>query len=193
MQRKNGACFDSTCREFVETCPEPRQRSFGMNGGSVTNIIRFPFPSSMTKGTYHFVLFLVMILSGAPRQPLALAQAGGGVPRVRQPPLVRITGAFVPVADTQQSELRTLVVTVKETKWRLRIREIKALTAANHHGWGLLKDLFPPRLRLAGPSDLLARLQQEDIAGILIILEGRLYIGDHMLYVTAVTVPEPND
>jgi hypothetical protein len=164
-----------------------------MNGGSVMNIIRFPFPPSMTKGIYHFVLFLVMILSFAPQPPLALAQAGGGVPRVRQPPLVRITGAFVPVADTQRSELRTLVVTVKETKWRLRIREIKALTSANHHSWGLLKDLFPPRLRLAGPSDLLARLQQEDIAGIPVILEGRLYVGDHMLYVTAVTVPEPND
>ena len=161
-----------------------------MNGASVMNIIQFPFLPSMSKSPCYFVLLLVMILSFAPQRPLTFAQAGG-VPHLRQPPLVRIIGAFAPFADTQRSELQTLVVTVKETKWRLRIREIKALTTANRHGWGLLKDLFPPRLRLTGPSDLLTRLQQEDIAGLPVILEGRLYVGDHMLYVTAVTVTEP--
>ena len=65
------------------------------------------------------------------------------------------------------------------------------LTATTNSGCGLLKDLFPPHLRLTGPDELLAPLQQHDIAGRPFILEGRLYAGDHMLYLTAVTVTEP--
>jgi hypothetical protein len=124
--------------------------------------------------------------------PLSFAFAQvGGIPHFKQPPLVRIIGAFASVDDTQRSNLQTLSVQVKAQKWKLRIREIKALTATTHSGWGLLKDLFPPHLRLVGPQELLAPLQQSDIAGKPFILEGRLYVGDHMLYVTAVTVNDP--
>jgi hypothetical protein len=77
-------------------------------------------------------------------------------------------------------------VRVKQKKWRLHIREIKALTATTHQGWGLLNDLFPPWLRLTGPDDLLSPLQHDEIAGQPLVLEGRLYVGDHMLYLTAV-------
>jgi hypothetical protein len=161
-----------------------------MNRASVMAVMRFLFFLSMSKGQYYFFLFIVTLLAFSPQRSLAFAQAGGGVPRLRQPPLVRITCALAPFSESQRSDLRTLIVTVKDTKWRLRIREIKALTATTHHGWGLLKDLFPPRLRLTGPNDLLAVLQQDDIAGLPLILEGRLYVGDHMLYVTAVTVNE---
>lgn len=136
-------------------------------------------------------LFLLVLSSFSPPRSLAFAQAGGGVPRLRHPPLVRIICALVPLDEPRRSGLQTVVVTIKETKWRLRIREIKALTATTNHGWSLLKDLFPPRLRFVGPADLLARLQQEDIAGLPLILEGRLYVGDHLLYLTAVTVNEP--
>ncbi len=73
----------------------------------------------------------------------------------------------------------------------MRIREIKALTATTAQGWGLFKDLFPPRLRLTGPDDVTAPLQQDDIAGRPLVLEGRFYVRDHMLYLTAVSVREP--
>lgn len=136
-------------------------------------------------------LVLLVLSAFAPQRFLAFAQAGGGVPRLRHPPLVRITGALAPLDEPQRSGLQTLVVTIKGTKWRLRIREIKALTAATNHGWGLLKGLFPPRLRFVGPADLIAHLQREDIAGLPLVLEGRLYVGDHMLYLTAVTVHDP--
>lgn len=125
----------------------------------------------------------------SPYHSLAFAQVGG-VPRVKPPPLVRIIGAFAPLEDTQRSNLQTLTVQVKERKWKMRIREIKALTVTNHTGWGLLKDLFPPRLRFTGADETLAPLRQEDIAGRPFVVEGRLYVGDHMLYVTAVTMSE---
>jgi hypothetical protein len=120
----------------------------------------------------------------------ASAQIGTGVPRIKQPPLVRITGSFVPLEE-KRGGLRTLRARIKDKTWQLRIKEIKALTGTPNSGWSLLNDLFPPKLRLIGPDDLLAPLQQDDLAGRLLILEGRLYVGDHQLYVTAVTLPEP--
>jgi hypothetical protein len=145
----------------------------------------------LAKGGRFLAFFLLVLSSFSLQCPLAFAQAGSGIPRLRHPPLVRIICALAPLDEPQRSGLQTVIVTIKETKWRLRIREIRALTATTNHAWGLLKDLFPPRLRFVGPADLIARLQQEDIVGLPLILEGRLYIGDHWLYLTAVTVNEP--
>jgi hypothetical protein len=115
----------------------------------------------------------------------------GGVPSITQPPLIRLTGALAPYQDTQRGNFQTLIVSCRGKKWRMRIREIKALTATTAQGWSLFKDLFPPRLRLTGPDDVLAPLQQDDIAGRPLVLEGRLYIGNHLLYLTAVSIREP--
>jgi len=145
---------------------------------------------SLSQGKRRFRSYALAAVFLFPHLSLAFAQVGGA-PHFKQPPLVRITGAFAPVDDTQRSNLQTLSVQVKAQKWKLRIREIKALTATTNSGWGLLKDLFPPRLRLVGPQELLAPLQQSDIPGKPFVLEGRLYIGDHMLYVTAVTINDP--
>jgi hypothetical protein len=149
-----------------------------------------PVLSPVAGGKWRFPLFPLVFLFFWPQSSLAFAQVGG-IPRIKPPPLVRIIGAFAPVSDTQRSNLQTLSVQVKGQKWKMRIREIKALTATTTSGWGLLKALFPPYLRLAGSDEFLAPLQQHDIAGKPFILEGRLYVGDHMLYVTAVTVNEP--
>jgi hypothetical protein len=161
-----------------------------MNGKFSIVLAYTPFALSLSKGERHGSLLLLAFLFFSPRLSPAFAQAGG-VPRIEPPPLVRIVGAFAPVDDTQRSNLLTLSVQVKAQQWKMRIREIKALTATTNSGWGLLKDLFPPHLRLTGPDELLAPLQQHDIAGRPFTLEGRLYVGDHMLYLTAVTVTEP--
>ncbi len=161
-----------------------------MNGLPLKGSILSPFTLSLSKGERRSFFFLLTFLVCSPQLSLAFAQVGG-IPRIKPPPLVRITGAFAPLNDTGRSVLQTLTVQIKDHKWKLRIREIKALTATTSSGWGLLKDLFPPRLRLVGSDDILAPLQQEDIAGKPFVMEGRLYVGDHMLYVTAVTVTEP--
>jgi hypothetical protein len=149
-----------------------------------------PFALSPAKGERHFLSLILALVFFSSQLSLAFAQVGG-IPRIEPPPLVRIVGAFASLEDTQRSNLQTLTVRVKKDKWRMRIREIKALTATATSGWSLLKDLFPPHLRLTGPDELLAPLQQHDIAGKPFILEGRLYVRDHMLYLTAVTVNEP--
>ncbi|MCS6925809.1 MAG: hypothetical protein NZ578_07905 [Candidatus Binatia bacterium] len=152
---------------------------------SRSSFVRFAF--RRMSGGPSLPLFCLLLSAFSLPRSLVFAQAGGGVPRLRHPPLVRIIGALAPLDEPHPTGLQTVVVTIKATKWRLRIREIKALTATTNQGWGLLKDLFPPRLRFVGPADLLALLQQEDIAGVPLILEGRLYVGDHLLYLTAVT------
>lgn len=123
--------------------------------------------------------------------PLSSFAQVGGAPSLTQPPLVRLTGVLVPYHDTQRSNLQTLVVSCRGKKWRMRIREIKALTATTAQGWSLFKDLFPLRLRLTGPDEVTAPLQQEEITGRPLVLEGRFYVRDHMLYLTAVSVKEP--
>src|SRR5581483_6026588 len=102
-----------------------------------------------------------------------LAQAGAGLPHFRQPPQVRILGVLIAPEDKQRSNLQTLTVHVKGKTWLLRIRQIKALTATTKSGWGLLRELFPPKLRLLGADEVLAPLRQDDIAGQLLELEGR--------------------
>jgi len=147
-----------------------------------------PFALSWSKRC--FSLFLLAIFFLPSQLSFAFAQVGG-IPRIQPPPLVRIIGAFAPLDDNRKSALRTLTVHVKDHKWKMRIREIKALTATTNSGWGLLKDLFPPQVRLVGPDEVIAPLRQADIAGKPFVLEGRLYVGDHLLLVTAVTVAEP--
>jgi len=161
------------------------QAATGLRTGLSKSVVSFVEP-----GERLFVLFLLLFLVFSPHPSLAFAQVGG-IPRIQPPPLVRIIGAFAPLDDDRKSSLRTLTVHFKDHKWKMRIREIRALTATTHSGWGLLKDLFPPHLRLVGPDDVIAPLQQADIAGKPFVLEGRLYVGDRMLLVTAVTVTEP--
>jgi hypothetical protein len=137
---------------------------------------------------FHSLLFVAVWVLLPPFPSFAQV---GGAPSITQPPLIRITGALAPYQDTQRSNLQTLIVSCRGKKWRMRIREVKALTATTTQGWSLFKDLFPPRLRLTGPDDILAPLQQDDIAGRPLVLEGRFYVRDHMLYVTAVSIREP--
>ena len=174
----------------VEACPKQGRRGLSTNGTLPIASTPPPFALSSSKEERHFLLFLFVLLFFFTQFSLAFAQVGG-IPHFKPPPLVRIIGAFASLEDTQRSNLQTLTVQVKKDKWRLRIREIKALTATTNSGWGLLKDLFPPWLCFVGPDDLITRLQRSDIVGQILVLEGRLYTGDHMLYLTAVTVTEP--
>ena len=116
----------------------------------------------------------------------ALAQMGAGAPRFHQPPLVRIIGTLVPVEEHRHGKLQTITVHVKGKSWKLRVEKVITLTATRRSGSSLLRDLFPRKLHLIGADDLLAPLQHETIAGKPLILEGRLYVGDHQLLLSEV-------
>ena len=116
----------------------------------------------------------------------AIAQVGTGLPSFRQPPQVRISGTLDPLTTKQRSKVKTLTVYVKGKSWKFHIQEITALTATTQSGWGLLKNLVPPKLRFIGADELLLPLAEDTIAGKPLTLEGRLYVGEHQLLVSDV-------
>ena len=114
------------------------------------------------------------------------AASAQAIPHIEPPPLVRSTGALHPLEEKGRGGLLTLTVSVKDTKWIFRIAKVEKLTGRNPSGWRLLQDLFPPQVRFVGPAELLHPLQEPEIVGKLLIIEGRLYTGDRMLLITAV-------
>lgn len=107
------------------------------------------------------------------------------------PPLVRFTGSFLPINETKAGELSSLIVSIKETKWHFRIAKIEKLSGRDPSGTRLLESIFPRQLHFTGPEDLLNVLRDPQIEGTLITLEGRLYVGEHMFFLTTITDASP--
>jgi hypothetical protein len=108
------------------------------------------------------------------------------------PPLVHFTGSFHPLSETKPPGLSTLTVSIKETKWRFHITKVEKLSGRDPSGTRLLESIFPPHLRLTGPAHLLSRLQDPQVEGKPLTLEGRLYVGERMFFVTIVN-PLPQE
>jgi hypothetical protein len=97
---------------------------------------------------------------------------------------VRFTGALYPLA-AKGGNLHVLTVSVKGTKWLFRITKVEKLTGRAASDLRILQSLFPPQLQVLGPEELLGPLQVPEIAGKPLALEGRLYTGGRMLFLTA--------
>lgn len=106
-------------------------------------------------------------------------------PRIEPPPLVRFTGALLPLEEEGHRGLHTLTVLIEGQKWIFKLAKVETLTGRNR-GWAILQDLFPPQVRFIGPENLIQLLQKPESAGKLLVIEGRLYTGDRMLFITAV-------
>ena len=113
------------------------------------------------------------------------------LPQLEPPPLVRFTGALHPLEEKGRGGLSTLTVSVKETKWIFKVAKIEKLTGTATSDLRLLESLFPAQLRFIGPDALLDLLQAPEIAGKSLTIEGRLYVGDRMLFLTAVVEGQP--
>jgi hypothetical protein len=91
--------------------------------------------------------------------------------------------------DEQKSQaLNMLTLTIADaTKWLFQVNRIDSI-AGMDPGISLLDRIFPPELRLMGAPTTLAPLEQPNIVGKTISLEGILYIGDRNYEVTTVNV-----
>ena len=107
------------------------------------------------------------------------------------PPLVRFTGSFLPLSETKTPGLSSLTVSIKETKWRFHITKVEKLSGRDPSGTRLLESLFPRDLRFTGPPHLLNALQDPQIKGALMTVEGRLYVGERMLLLIKITDSYP--
>ena len=103
------------------------------------------------------------------------------------PPRVRFTGSFLPLDEAKPAELSSLTVSIKETKWRFRIAKVEKLSGRDPSGTRLLESLFPRHLRFTGPEHLLNTLRDPRIEGMLVTVEGHLYVGERMFLLLHIT------
>lgn len=108
------------------------------------------------------------------------------LPQFEPPPLVRLTGALHPIAEKGRSSMHTLTVSIQGKEWLFRIAKVEKLTGSSPDGWRLLRGLFPSQVRFVGPEALLRSLQDPELEGIPLIIEGRLYVGNRILQITTV-------
>ncbi len=101
------------------------------------------------------------------------------------PPYVRLSGMLLPFGAHDVSELRTLIVLVHDQLWRFRLDAVEEVTGGSH-GRVHLRDLRKCSVRLYGADVLITRLQQPEISGKHITIEGHLYTKERRLLVTVV-------
>jgi hypothetical protein len=104
----------------------------------------------------------------------------------RFPPVVRMTGTLQPVGD-QGGGLNALTISVHDKQWIFKVTRLDTTTGTDP-GMLLLSYIFPPELRFFGPPERLAPLENPEVAGKPVTLEGFLYIGDRTFYVASVNV-----
>jgi len=105
---------------------------------------------------------------------------------VQQHPLVRFTGVLLPVEEKGASCAPTLTVRISDTTWIFRIAKVENLTGRDLSELQLFQVLFPPRVHFVGLAKTLHPLQDPEITGKRLAIEGILYPTDRMLWVTAV-------
>jgi hypothetical protein len=110
--------------------------------------------------------------------------------RVRGPLIVRFTGTFQPFEQKAAGNLNTLTLTYQERQWLFRVDRVNVLSGRDP-GTLLLKSIFPPRLSLSGPPQLLEPLGTPESLGKPVTLEGMLYLRNRRFNVTTVTEEPP--
>jgi hypothetical protein len=118
----------------------------------------------------------------------AFAHDVGRVPALESPyaipPLVRLTGTLIPAGKKGDRGLDTLGVGMDGQEWTFKLTNVETLTGTNY-GPMILSDLFPREVRFMGPDALLGPVQDAANAGRPVSVEGRLYIADRNVLVTA--------
>lgn len=125
-------------------------------------------------------LLLMSFLIG---NPPALAQSPPSPGYI--PPLIRITGALFAREEKFENSSASLDVRIADKPWTLRVRDVHALTTNVPGGIPLLRNLGG-FLIITGPPELVARLESEEFRGHPLAVEGRLYVAERVLTLTAV-------
>ena len=105
--------------------------------------------------------------------------------RRAQPPVVRFVGVFQPFDEKAAGNLNTLTMSYQECQWLFQVDQVKAM-GARDSGTMLLSRIFPPRLSLSGPAELLEPLCNPESMGKRWALEGMLYLRNRRYYVATV-------
>jgi len=86
---------------------------------------------------------------------------------------VRITGTFLPYEEEPREDLITMKVFVEDKPWLLRVGKVEDLTIEEKKR-AVEEGILMRQVRFFGSDEALAPLRQADIAGKVLIIEGRL-------------------
>jgi hypothetical protein len=102
------------------------------------------------------------------------------------PPRVRFTGVLLPNKDpSRKGLLDDLEVFIGNEKSTFVLDKMKIVGSVGLNR-ATLQRLFPRVIRFVGPDDLMRRLKSPKIMGKVITIEGLLYTGSRMLFLTEV-------
>jgi hypothetical protein len=102
------------------------------------------------------------------------------------PPRVRLTGVLLPNKDpSRKGLLDDLEVFIGNEKSTFVLDKMKIVGSVGLNR-ATLQRLFPRVIRFVGPDDLMRRLKSPKIMGKVITIEGLLYTGSRMLFLTEV-------
>jgi hypothetical protein len=82
--------------------------------------------------------------------------------------------------------MNTFTIFIEGKKWIFRVAKVEQLTGWDADGWRLLRKLFPAEMRFLGPKELISRLQDPELMGKRLTLEGQLYVGSKMFFINMV-------
>ena len=126
------------------------------------------------------LLFLVSLVW--PHQVASQVQGSLNVPR-----RVRLTGTFLQVdQERQDSKQYDMIVLIDQSKRIFRFDKFGTPGGGRDLDRGTLQRLFLPILRFVGPDKLIESLEKASIKGESVVIEGHLYTGSRILFVTGV-------
>jgi hypothetical protein len=103
--------------------------------------------------------------------------------RFEPPPRVRLTGSILPFEDRNPLRMDIFTVFIEGKKRIFRVVEVEQLTGWDADGWRLLRQLFPAEMRFLGSKELTSLLQEPELMGKRLTLEGQLYVGSRMFFI----------
>jgi hypothetical protein len=98
---------------------------------------------------------------------------------------------LLPIKEqSRKGVLNDLNVFIGKEKWIFLVDKMEIVGSVGVNR-ATLQRLFPPLVRFVGPDDLIARLKSPKIVGKVLTIEGLLYTGSRMLFLTDVDEGEP--
>jgi hypothetical protein len=121
------------------------------------------------------LIALVLVLVGT---RLASAQSHDGLVDLR------VTGTLLPLEEAHRDDLFTVPIVVQDTPLLLRVGQVEELTTPERAQ--VREAVLLRQVRFSGPADLMGRLQQPELRGRVLTIQGLLDLQARLFLVTDV-------
>ncbi len=102
------------------------------------------------------------------------------------PQFISLTGTLHSPGEKGMAGLNTCTISVQGKEWVFDVKKAQNLQG-NELGLDILQNVFPSTLRFMGPKNLLASLEQPEVAGKLVTIQGYINVPYNALQVTAIS------